>query len=246
MTAADRSPTPLGRRASERRSYPIRIMSSLAASLLLILLVVHLPFYESPKRVGWLAGIGDAERITLKEVRPEEPKDEPPTEGAPITTFGTDGEETDEGPEIAGQREEEPPPEENLEDEPVPMHRLLALNTSLEARNRIPHVEGGMGNFYLRIHYPEEARRNGIQGRMVLEFIVERDGSTSNIHVAESLHPLCDSAAVAALEDTHFVPGRQSGKEVRVRMRLPVRFKLVGLPSKQQTADAEPSNTQQR
>lgn len=243
------STSSLARRAAQRRrAYPVRIMIGLVASLLLILFVVHLPIYENPKRVGWLAKGDVAEPIMLKDLRMEESeeKEEDPTEGAPITIFDATEEDTDEGEETAGQQEEDSSQEEDVdEDEPVPVQRLLGRTASLEARNRIPRVEGGMGNFYLRINYPEEARRKGIQGRLVLEFVVERDGSTSNIELADSLHPALDSAAVAALEDTHFVPGRQNGKEVRVRMRLPVRFKLVGLPSEQQTADAESGDAQQ-
>lgn len=241
--------SPLARRAAQRRrAYPVRIMIGLVASLLLILFVVHLPIYENPKRVGWLAKGDVAEPIMLKDLRMEESeeKEEDPTEGAPITIFDATEKDTDEGEETAGQEEDPSQQEEEVdEDEPVPVQRLLGRTASLEARNRIPRVEGGMGNFYLRINYPEEARREGIQGRLVLEFIVERDGRTNHIQVADSLHPSLDSAAVAALEDTHFVPGRQNGEEVRVRMRLPVRFKLVGFPSEQQTADAESNDVQQ-
>ena len=62
---------------------------------------------------------------------------------------------------------------------------------------------------------------------VVLAFVVELDGSLSELEVLQSLHPLCDSAAVNALRKTRFIPGRQNGRVVRVRMRLPVRFRLV-------------------
>ncbi|HET6567735.1 MAG TPA: energy transducer TonB [Rhodothermales bacterium] len=94
-----------------------------------------------------------------------------------------------------------------------------------------PQVVGGLGAFYINIQYPEKARLAGIEGQLVLSFVVEANGVPSEIHVDDGLHPLCDSAAVRALRATRFVPVRQNGKYVRIRMRLPVRFKLIDNPA---------------
>lgn len=93
-----------------------------------------------------------------------------------------------------------------------------------------PQVVGGLGAFYIHIEYPREAQLAGIEGQLLLSFIVETDGTPSNIRVEDSLHPLCDSAAVRALRATRFVPVRQNGTYARIRMRLPVRFKLLDNP----------------
>jgi protein TonB len=105
--------------------------------------------------------------------------------------------------------------------------RGLDTSTILEFAEELPEVQGGMGALYLNIDYPEAARKAGIQGRVVLRFVVERNGSVEHVDVVESLHPLCDSAAVRAVRNTSFVPGRQNGHRVRVRMSLPIRFRLV-------------------
>ncbi len=68
----------------------------------------------------------------------------------------------------------------------------------------------------------------------MLRFVVGTDGRARDIVVMQPLHPLCDSAAVRALRQTTFVPGRQDGKRVAVRMQLPVRFRLVG-PGRQES-----------
>jgi protein TonB len=94
---------------------------------------------------------------------------------------------------------------------------------------------GGAGSFYLSIDYPEEARRRGIQGRVILDFIVNAQGRTQDVRVLQSLHPLCDSSAVAALKRTRFVPGKRNGEAIPVRMRLPVRFQLVNLTANNET-----------
>lgn len=92
-----------------------------------------------------------------------------------------------------------------------------------------PEIVGGISSYYLNIDYPEAAREAGIQGRLLLTFVVEPTGRASNIRIEQSLHPLCDSAAIAALERSRFIAGRQDGKKVPVRMRLPVRFRLIDM-----------------
>ena len=78
---------------------------------------------------------------------------------------------------------------------------------ALDIAEHMPNIEGGIGAYYINIAYPEEAKILGIQGRLVLHFVVETDGTTSRIRVHKPLHPLCDSAAVQALRRTIFIPG---------------------------------------
>jgi TonB family protein len=82
----------------------------------------------------------------------------------------------------------------------------------------------------LHIQYPPAAREKGIEGRMELTFTVDRDGDTRNIIVSESLHPLCDSAAVDALRSVRFRPATYKGTNIPVRMSLPIRFQLEPTP----------------
>ena len=107
----------------------------------------------------------------------------------------------------------------------------LELLPALDIAEHMPNIEGGIGAYYINIAYPEEAKILGIQGRLVLHFVVETDGTTSRIRVHKPLHPLCDSAAVQALRRTIFIPGKQNGSPVRVRMSLPVSFQLIDLPA---------------
>lgn len=93
-----------------------------------------------------------------------------------------------------------------------------------------PRILGGMERLYLDIEYPEEARRLGIQGRVILDFIVHESGRVSDVSVLQSLHPSCDSAVVRALQGTTFIPARENDEPVSVRMALPVRFLLIETP----------------
>lgn len=77
------------------------------------------------------------------------------------------------------------------------------------------------------IEYPAECEANGIQGRVILTFIVETDGSLSNINVAKSVHPLLDDEAIRVIKSTpKWTPGKQNGKAVRVKYTVPVMFSL--------------------
>ena len=77
------------------------------------------------------------------------------------------------------------------------------------------------------IKYPEQAMKEGIQGRVTVRFIVEKDGSISNVKPVLSVHPLLDTEAVRVVESMpKWSPGKQNGKPVRVRFNVPVMFKL--------------------
>ncbi len=187
------------------------------ASLAVMLAVVHLPLTPEPAAVGWHV----AERSTIDVSSIQFSEDRTP--GVPVTTF--------EDPESD---RDEPDGEANLDaeagEETASTHSEPRHITGLrvvETAPQMPRIVGGLGAFYVHIDYPEEAVEQQIEGRLVLNFTVNTDGETEDIRVSESLHPLCDSAAVAALRKTRFIPGRSNGELVPLRMRLPVRFRLV-------------------
>ena len=95
----------------------------------------------------------------------------------------------------------------------------------------LPQPEGGLGSFYNyvqnEISYPLLARKNGIEGRVHVEFVVERDGSLSGIKVIKGINDVCDNEAVRVMQSVSaFKPGKQRGRTVRVRMVIPITFKL--------------------
>ena len=81
------------------------------------------------------------------------------------------------------------------------------------------------------IQYPKEAQEKGIQGRVILRFIVTSDGSVKDVEVVKGLDPVCDQEAVRVVKlMPKWIPGKQNGKEVDVYYSLPVTFKLEGSP----------------
>ncbi|HBC78816.1 MAG TPA: hypothetical protein DEO60_14670 [Bacteroidales bacterium] len=76
-----------------------------------------------------------------------------------------------------------------------------------------------------RTRYPEEAITNKIRGTVFLTFIVEKDGSVSNVTVIKGVHPMLDDEAVRAIsESPKWSPGLQRGQPVRVRFQIPLSF----------------------
>lgn len=95
----------------------------------------------------------------------------------------------------------------------------------------MPEFPGGTEKFmeYLsgNIKYPEEAKEKGISGRVFIQFVVEKDGSVSNVKVAKGIGKECDDEAVRVVKAMpKWKPGLMKGKPVRVNYMLPVNFKL--------------------
>lgn len=95
----------------------------------------------------------------------------------------------------------------------------------------MPQFPGGqiamLKYFMENIKYPEQAMKEGIQGRVAVRFIVEKDGSISDVKPILSVHPLLNKEAVRVVESMpKWTPGKQNGKPVRVRFNVPVMFKL--------------------
>jgi protein TonB len=92
-----------------------------------------------------------------------------------------------------------------------------------------PGGEGEMMRFLARnVLYPELARESGITGTVILEFVVEKDGSITGIKVVRGIGGGCDEAAVRAVKMMpKWAPGTQQGNPVRVLFHLPVKFTLM-------------------
>lgn len=96
---------------------------------------------------------------------------------------------------------------------------------------QMPEFSGGQSqlmNFISKnLKYPEEAEANGIQGRVTVEFIVNKDGSISDAKVPRSLDLALDEEAIRIVQSMpNWKPGKQHGKPVRVKFSIPVMFRL--------------------
>ena len=104
-------------------------------------------------------------------------------------------------------------------------------NKVFDVVEQMPSYPGGMGALmqYLssNIKYPVIAEENGIQGRVICTFVVERDGSITDVKIAKSVDPSLDKEAMRVVSKMpKWIPGKQNGSAVRVKYTLPVTFRL--------------------
>jgi len=93
----------------------------------------------------------------------------------------------------------------------------------------VPEFPGGVNAFYSYISkslkYPDVARLIGIDGKVVVSFIVERDGRVSSVYPVRCIGAGCESEAVKVIEGSaKWKPGIQNGKPVRVQYSVPINF----------------------
>ena len=78
-----------------------------------------------------------------------------------------------------------------------------------------------------QINYPADAAEAGITGRVIVSFVIEKDGSISNARVVRSIHPSLDAEAIRIVKTMpKWIPGKNNGQPVRVEYILPISFKL--------------------
>lgn len=111
-----------------------------------------------------------------------------------------------------------PPPEEEQEEEVEPEFFLIV--------EQMPELIGGWAKLQSRVKYPEMARKAGVEGKVFVQFVVDEKGNPTNITVTRSVGAGLDQEAIRVIRETKFTPGKQRGKAVKVRMSLPITFKL--------------------
>jgi periplasmic protein TonB len=101
----------------------------------------------------------------------------------------------------------------------------------LKSAEQMPEPVGGLKAFYdyisANLKYPEDAKAKKIEGRVHVTFIVETDGSLSNVQVSKGLGSGCDEEALRLIKSApKWSAGKQGGSPVRVEVTRPITFKL--------------------
>jgi protein TonB len=117
-------------------------------------------------------------------------------------------------------KEETPPPPPPAED-----------NKVFDVVEQMPSYPGGQSALmqYLssNIKYPVVAAENGVQGRVIVQFVVEKDGSVTDVKAVKKVDPSLDKEAERVVSSMpKWIPGKQNGSPVRVKYTVPVTFKL--------------------
>ena len=94
-----------------------------------------------------------------------------------------------------------------------------------------PEYPGGIRQFYkyvaTNLRYPAQARRMGIEGKVFVQFVVEKDGKLTDVQILKGIGSGCDEEALRVIKKSKaWKPGRQRGRPVKVRMIIPISFRL--------------------
>ena len=172
----------------------------------------------------------------------EVPEEEIIEEEEPVFLDQTVEEDT-EIEEIVEVEEEAPPPPPPP---PPPEPEVDEIFKVVEEMPRFPGCDSGSAEekkacadqkllqyLYKNLKYPAIARENGVEGRVYIQFVVERDGTVQDGKIVRDIGAGCGQAALKVVNDMNnlpqrWTPGKQRGKAVRVLYTLPVTFKLEG------------------
>jgi periplasmic protein TonB len=210
-----------------RNDYRMTLQAGLLTSLLVITGLFHMSFDASG---GLEIVTHEQEAVELEEIQQTRQQDMPPPPPRPPVPI-------------------EVPNEALLEEDFLTLDASLDLNEPIthipappppreqpreEAREpeifvvveEMPEMIGGTQRLMELVRYPELARQAGLEGLVVVQVIVEPDGTPSNPVIMRSAGELLDRAAIDAVIKTRFKPGRQRGQAVRVSYAVPVRFRL--------------------
>ena len=167
------------------------------------------------------------EIIPITEHKPPPPPPPPPKQVTQIKIVEDDVEVEDEI-DIDVEADDDTEVEEYI---PVEEEEEIVEAEIFTVVESMPEFPGGTGELYKylgkSIKYPPLAKESGIQGRVFVNFVVEPNGSISNVKILRGIGGGCDEEAVRVVKDMpSWKPGKQRGKAVRVSYNLPIKFTL--------------------
>lgn len=201
----------------------------LSASLLLVIVAFEWRTYDDSGLMD-LGNIDDDFEDIMEIPPTEQPPPPPPKVQLPEIIEVPDEEEIEE--EIEVELDVEVTEETVIEDivfEEAPDEEAVdEVFTIVEDQ---PEFPGGMQAFYKYVadnmDYPSQARRMGIEGRVYVQFVVDKVGNVTEVKSVKGIGAGCDEEAERVLREApKFKPGKQRGRAVKVRMVLPIIFKL--------------------
>ena len=201
----------------------------LVISLLLVIFAFEKKVYDDGSMVNLSAAAEDFEDL-MDIPQTQQPPPPPPKKVQPEIIEVPDEEEIEEEIEIDLDVEmtEETVIEEVVFEEAPEEEVVDEIFTIVEDQ---PTPNGGMSAFYQfvqkKLKYPAQARRMGIEGKVFVQFVVDKDGTLTEVQAVKGIGAGCDEEAERVIKSApKWKPGKQRGRAVKVRMILPITFKL--------------------
>ena len=209
-------------KADLRRMYKKVFEVSLVISLLL--LIVAFKYFPDMGK-SQIVLDGPQELFTVEDIENTKQENRPPPPPKPPIPIEAPSDDVLEDIEIASteidinaQIDAPPPPKEEKKVEEEP--------TYFVAVEEMPEPIGGIQAIQSKIIYPEIAKRAGVEGKVYVLAFVDETGEVTNAKILKGLGAGLDEAALNAVKQTKFKPGKQRGKPVKVQVSIPIVFKL--------------------
>ncbi|MGD8427990.1 MAG: energy transducer TonB [Balneolaceae bacterium] len=208
--------------ADLRKYYTLFLEIGMIAVLLIFIVAMKMDFRSEQKKVDLTQ---EQEVVKMEEVIQTKQIEKPPPPPRPPVPVEVPNDEIIED-EILNINAELDLDEEMDLPPPPPESKKEEEEDFFVAVEQMPELIGGLASLQSTIRYPEMARKAGIEGRVIVQFIVTEDGSVENPRVIRGIGGGCDEEALRAVKKAKFKPGRQRGEAVRVQYSLPVVFRL--------------------
>lgn len=210
--------------ADLRRRYPLYLEIGFIVVLGLLIIAFRVD-WNPPNDSDF--DVQEQEQIDIEEVRPTQQQETPPPPPKPPVPVEVPNDEElmdeeldlDASLDIDEPVESSPPPPEPEEEEEEEPEVFVVVED-------MPELIGGLAALQQQINYPEMAKKAGVEGRVIVQFVVDEEGRVLDPQVVRGLGAGLDEEAVRAVQQAEFTPGQQRGQPVRVRMSLPITFRL--------------------
>lgn len=186
-------------------------------------------------RVDWSSNsdfeidMPEQEAITMEEIQQTTQIEQPPPPPKPPVPVEVPNDEVledealdlDASLDLDAPMESAPPPPPPADDEEEEVEPEIFVIVE-----QMPELIGGLSSIQSKIRYPEIARKAGVEGRVIVQFVVNESGSVEDPVVVRGIGAGCDEEAIRAVLQAQFTPGKQRGQSVKVKMSLPITFRL--------------------
>ncbi|MEF8816846.1 MAG: energy transducer TonB [Salinibacter sp.] len=209
--------------ADLRKQYPLYVEIGLVLSLTLLIVAFRA---DLSNESSFQVQMEEQETVDMKQIQQTQQEKEPPPPPKPPVPQEVPNNEVienqadfDASLDMDDRLDTSQGPPQDEEEEEEEQEIFMVVENQ-------PELIGGMKALSESVDYPEFAKKAGIEGRVIVQFVVDEQGNVRDPKVTRGVHKLLNEEAIKAVKDQKFKPGKQRGQAVKVQMSLPVTFRL--------------------
>jgi len=217
---------PFNKKADLKKYYTLLLEIGLILSLVIFIALMRVPLKSAASED--IVFTTQDEVVKMEEIEQTEQEKQPPPPPRPQVPVAVPNDEIveeevlniDAELNIDEKIDMPPPPAEKKETEDEEEENFFVVVEEM------PELVGGIQSLQQKIEYPDRARKAGIDGKVIIQFIVNEEGEVEDPRVIRGIGGGCDEEALRVVKQAQFKPGKQRGQPVRVQYSLPIFFKL--------------------